>query len=298
MQNLLAAQNEGNTLRKTFEDMGQINGEYTFIIPVFKNMPTTASPRPLKNNPEIETPINTDLVKVNVKGTLNVRKEPGKNSTKIGSVYEEEIITRLEKATQKVDGTYWDYIMTSNGLKGYVARETFENEGTYKLYLVPVNTDNGTGEQKPDVTPEIPTVPEEPTTPETDKVIQNDKIKIDKQVNQITTVPGATVKDFSDLYGRDAVVKKANGEVLSNDAKLGTGCVIDDTYTVVVLGDVNGDGTVDARDSLRILKYSVGTYELKNEFSISADLNKDGVIDARDSLRVLKHSVETYEIKL
>ena len=40
--------------------------------------------------------------------------------------------------TEKVDGTYWDYVMTSNGTKGYAARETYESESTYKLYLVPV----------------------------------------------------------------------------------------------------------------------------------------------------------------
>ena len=93
-------------------------------------------------------------------------------------------------------------------------------------------------------------------------------------------------------------MKNKDGEVLAPDAKLGTGCVINDTYTVSVLGDVNGDGEIDARDSLRILKYAVGTYEIKDAFSISADLNKDGIIDARDSLRVLKYSVETYKIEI
>ena len=64
------------------------------------------------------------------------------------------------------------------------------------------------------------------------------------------------------------------------------------------MGDINGDGVIDARDSLRILKYSVGTYKIDNEFAKAADINKDGIIDARDSLRVLKKSVGTFEITI
>ena len=273
MQNLLAAQKEGETLRKTFEGMGSIDGAYTFVIPVFKNMPKTAAPRPSTTNTDI--PTSTDLVRVNVTGSLYLRKEPKKDSEKIGSIYKDDIITRLEKATEKVDGTYWDYVMTSNGTKGYAARETYENESTYKLYLVPLETQ------------------EDPNT-----IIKNDIVKINTQTNEVTTIPNATVKDFADLLGHEVVAKNANGEVLTPDSKLETGCVINDTYTITVLGDVSGDGIVDARDSLRILKYSVGTYDLKGAFSTAADLNSDGTIDARDSLRVLKHSVETYEIKI
>jgi len=140
MQNLLAAQKEGETLRGTFNGMGSINGAYTFIIPVFKNMPTTAVPRPSTTN----NSVSTDLVRVNVTGSLYLRKEPRKNAEKIGSVYKDDVITRLEKATQKVDGTYWDYVMTANGTKGYAARETYESESTYKLYLVPVNPETVT----------------------------------------------------------------------------------------------------------------------------------------------------------
>ena len=263
MQNILAAQKEGETLRKTFNDMGNIEAGYTFIIPVFKNMPNTASPRPSTGN----VPTTTDLVKINVTGSLYLRDAAHKNANKIASVYKDEIVTRLEKATQKVDGTYWDYVMKSDGTKGYAARETYESEKTYKLYLVPVNSE---------------------TT----------KVKVDTQNKGAIALSGATAKDFMNVLGNNIVVKNAKGEVLSADAKLGTGCVINDTYTITVLGDASGDGTVDARDALRILKYSVGTYELKNEFFEAADLNKDGKIDARDSLRVLKYSVETYKIEL
>ena len=65
-----------------------------------------------------------------------------------------------------------------------------------------------------------------------------------------------------------------------------------------MLGDINGDGNVDARDSSRILKYSVNQYELNDTQKRSADVNKDGAIDARDSSRILKYSVNLYTITL
>jgi len=140
MQNIMAAQNEGSTLRKTFEQIGKIDENYTFIIPVYKNMPGTAVVRPSENN----TPMTTDLVKLNVSSTIRLRKEPGNSSAKVGTLYRDEIVTRIQKATNKVDGTYWDYVMKSDGTKGYVARETYDYESTYKLYLVPVEQNDNT----------------------------------------------------------------------------------------------------------------------------------------------------------
>ena len=87
MQNILAAQSEGATLRKTFESMATIEGEYTFIIPVYKNMPTSACKRPsTTGSSSEENPTTTDLVKVNVTNSLRLRNAPNGSST-VGWVY-------------------------------------------------------------------------------------------------------------------------------------------------------------------------------------------------------------------
>ena len=127
-------------MRKTFESVGSVDAGYTFIIPVYKNMPTTASPRPSTTSSNI--PTTTDLVRVNVTNSLYLRSEPGTSGKKIGSVYKNEIVTRLSKSTERVGGTYWDYVMKADGTKGYAARETKEGEAGYKLYLVPVSQEN------------------------------------------------------------------------------------------------------------------------------------------------------------
>lgn len=69
-------------------------------------------------------------------------------------------------------------------------------------------------------------------------------------------------------------------------------------YTAVVKGDNNGDGIIDSRDSLQILRYQVGKKELKNEYSEASDVNGDGKIDSRDSLKILRYQVGKDKINL
>ena len=51
-------------------------------------------------------------------------------------------------------------------------------------------------------------------------------------------------------------------------------------------GDVTGDGALDGRDALRLLKYLAGQDVAMEE--TAADVNGDGVVDGRDALRLLK----------
>ena len=109
-------------------------------------MPATKAVRPSESN----TPVTTDLVKVNVNNTLTLRSGASKSSSKVGTLHRDEVITRISKASTKVDGTYWDYVMKSDGTKGYAARETYDYEPEYKLYLVPVNQNNNTTPTQPE----------------------------------------------------------------------------------------------------------------------------------------------------
>ena len=133
MQNLMAAQSEGNTLRKTYVSINSVGSAHTFIIPLYKNMPSTACSRPDGN---ANATVSGDIVKINANGGLNMRNAP--NGSVIGAVSSGEIVTRIEKATSKVAGTYWDKIRRANGEEGYVARQTYDNEPEYKLYLLPL----------------------------------------------------------------------------------------------------------------------------------------------------------------
>ena len=123
---------------------------------------------------------------------------------------------------------------------------------------------------------------------------------VDEENSTITIIPSITANVVAGKLNAETYsVKSGDTEVTDNT--LGTGYVIklgDKEYTVVKVGDVSGDGEVNARDSLRILKYAVGTYELKDEYLLAGELSDDGEVNARDSLRVLKYAVGTYKMEI
>lgn len=280
-QNVLAAQNEGVQIRKAFENIDAMDSTYTFIIPLYENTPTEICKQPnaqVHNN----NTITSDLVKINA-SELRIRNLPN-GSTTIDWLYQDEIVTRLNKATEKVGGTYWDYIMRADGTRGYVARETYEGSSPYKLYLEPVeiNIDIPSGgEEEPEVT-----------------IIQSDKVKIDMTNRKVIVIPGATLQDVINLSGENMIAKTATGEAVANETKLATGYTINDTYTVAVLGDVNGDGETTALDAAIILRYTV------NQYSMSEIQIKAGVLDgtdiptALDAAKILRYTVGQYNINI
>lgn len=66
--------------------------------------------------------------------------------------------------------------------------------------------------------------------------------------------------------------------------------VTDDPYGGYELGDVNGDGKINTRDAVMILKYSARLIGLDETQQMRADTNGDGKINTRDVVLVLKYS--------
>ena len=59
--------------------------------------------------------------------------------------------------------------------------------------------------------------------------------------------------------------------------------------TSVSLGDVNGDGTIDAADAVMIQRYDSGLTTLTDEQLAAADVNADGLVDAADAVRIQRY---------
>ena len=277
MTNLLAAENEGLTLRNTYINTNSMTLPHTFIIPVYENMPQSECSRPNTNASSTTT---IDLVKVNVDSTLNIRNAPNGSATG-ACLVKNEIVTRIEKATTKVGGTYWDKVRKSNGTIGYAARETFEGENKYKLYLVPVNensdnNNNGGNDGK-----------------------NTTKVKIDKKNNIITVVPSAIANDILDACGGPTKITRADGSFLNggNDL-LATGFIVEDKYTVVKKGDCNGDGNTNALDAAIILRYNVNQFSLKECYLRAGAISDNNNATALDAAKILRYSVGQYNIEL
>ena len=61
-----------------------------------------------------------------------------------------------------------------------------------------------------------------------------------------------------------------------------------------VLGDVNKDGQITEEDANMCLQFSTGNIALTEQQFKAADVDKNGEVDARDSLRIKKHINEGY----
>lgn len=284
MQNILAAQNEGTTIRDIYIDINTMAYSHTFIIPVYENMPQEPCARPNSNG---SSTVETDLVKVNVETNLRIRNTPNGNTT-VDLLYKNEIVTRLEKATSKVNGTYWDKVQKSNGSVGYAARETYTNESPYKLYLVPINTDSNGGTNGSGGTNNPP--PNSSTS-----------VKIDTVNNIITVVPGAIAFDILNSFGGAVKITLPDGRdlPLGGIQPVATGFKVQDKYTVVKKGDINGDGKVDTADLLAIQKQLLKIANIESGVKTkAADINNDSKIDTADLLAIQKKLLNICDISI
>ena len=98
-------------------------------------------------------------------------------------------------------------------------------------------------------------------------------------------VAGGTVQ-ITAADGVTAVTNVGTGTLVKVYDEAGVLC---DVYTVVIYGDVNGDGVIDDLDFLRILKTVMGYSEQTGVYAISADINRNGMVDDIDFLRMLKY---------
>lgn len=185
-QNVLGAQNAGTYLKKSCSN----DGNYSFIIPLYKNTPTSACPRPATNKQHTLGTINgfpgdingdnqvnvvdvvmlinylngnveldsSKIANAKVSGNDNVtvvdvvmlinylngdavlptnstitatmtastkvRLSP--NGVEYKNISEGSSITVLRLATNQVNNVYWDLIVASNGVYGYIPRNNYQ----------------------------------------------------------------------------------------------------------------------------------------------------------------------------
>ena len=293
MQNVMAAQSEGRSLRKVLSDTKAIDNEYNFLIPVYENMPKAQ---------------DMDLVKINANPSLQLREGPSKDSKNIGLEYKDNVILRIKKAQAKdKDGFYWDLVMLRNGMLGYMARET---ASASKTYLVHVKDLKVTSSENKPVVPEKPVVPttpenpDKPTTPEIpskpkNEIVNKDKTaKLNKDTNVITMIPKGNTQGLEELIGEIKEVKDKEGKIVDLSSKLATGMKINAKYTVIVLGDVSGDGEVKSLDYIMIKNAIMGTKKLTDIEKTAADTSGEGNITSLDYIKVKNHIMETKNIIL
>ena len=328
MTNVQDPTSQSKTLYNTYAKNGILDKSLNFIIPIYEDMPSSV------NMPSGFSDDTEDLYYVNCTDGLRVRNKASTSGSILTTLYKNTKVQMITKNYTTANGIVWDKIKLSNGVTGYTAdkyltvcktnndsdtvigtAKTTENLKLRKsastsgvlLAIIPKNTQvdilqkdvsnsNGYnwykvkyGSYKGYVVSQYLNLNNSNNNNnnndnKSDEVELNDEYA-KSEGNTLIVTPNSTINN---------IANSASGTLKTGETvKVGS-----KSYTVAMLGDINGDGVIDSRDSLRILKYQVGKYNLNVNGKLAADLNGDGVVDSRDSLRILKYQVGKYSISL
>lgn len=260
-QNLFDAQSIGSILKGYYKDAGLLESSFTFVIPLYIDMPSS----PCKS-PSISSSETGELAYINANGGLKLKDEPNGNTIAIINEGTQVLIT--QRATSKVGEYYWDKVSTPRGT-GYMAREASDGS---KTYLVVIGSN------------------------------KNDNIAEPNNDNQIMVEPDVTADTIKKKYTNAIIIDK-NGNEITGDSLVGTGTKVKideaEKYTIVKLGDVNGDGKIKATDYVLIKNYIMSEGEALSSIQIkAADVNKDGEVKATDYILIKNNIMNGTPIKL
>ena len=119
-------------------------------------------------------------------------------------------------------------------------------------------------------------------------------LDFNKDQKTVSGIPlGAKAENFA------AEVKNSDGDALSDKATVSTGCVIKkdgESYTVIVLGDVNGDGQINSTDFMQVRRHFLGLYTIPEEKQDAADVNGDGNVNSTDFMQVRRHFLGLFNL--
>lgn len=138
MQNLFGAYNEAKSLQGMYDKTGRLDSDFTFIIPLYENMPKDISPEP-KNNQE------SYIINVKTTGTeIRIRKEASTDSEILREIADKGTVLL---SVQRGINSNWHKVVTKDGLIGYVSGAWLEQIDDVKTcnYSARVKTNDGKG---------------------------------------------------------------------------------------------------------------------------------------------------------
>ena len=297
MSNIAAPRSEGLIQYEKYKDMGFLDTNFTFRIPIYRNMPESPCPAPA----ETGSP-NCYLTSLSVEGydltptfdfyeSLNGRED----------AY--TIIINGSVSSLNISATAASAQASVSGCVGTVSVQAGENDlailctaasGAVHVYTVRVIlNDDGSGGETPPADP--PQEPEEPEVPQPVASGWNPPYRVGiGMISGITlgTDAGAFLSSLGVFGNAWASLTDENGTAVTG-GPLRNGLLLQYfdgantvPFTVVIYGDTNQDSAVDAIDLLVIRRALLGITQLGPAAAEAADVNHDGSVDAIDLLLV------------
>lgn len=272
MSNLTAAYTEGRKLGQGYTDKQQA---FVFRIPVYTSMPDQASAFTATGNP------NNYLNTLSVTGqTLTPGFTGATTSYSLvvdNSVESIKVNATAVASTSTVSGTGTVSLKVGSNTVSVKCKSQSGSTKTYKLTVV-----RQEGE-------EAGKVPTSKTYTVGSKYITG--IQPGTKASTVLknlTASGATLK----LVGTDG--KKKSGAVVTSDVVQlydGSGKKIS-SYTIVIYGDVNGDGEINVLDMIKVNRHVLGLTKLSGAYLEAGDANRAGDgVNVLDMIYINRHSL-------
>ncbi len=289
MQNIQAPSQEGSDTFDGYQKIGLINSSqsFTFIIPVYNNMPEKT------NLPSSKNPNNyLSKIVVNASGksytvsNFDGDKTDNNYSVEVPSGTSSVTITATKVASTSSISVNDGKTITTSASQTKVPIKVTAANGSARTYYVTIKKQMTGVDSK---------------VSQAGYTIANNYIsKINPQETSNTFMNNIKKKDANASF----VIKDKNNKAKTNTQALATGDKItiksgseSKEYTVVIYGDVNGDGKITSLDYIRIKNVIMKTASLSSSAEkLAADVNKDGNIKATDYVRIKNHIMGTSKI--
>lgn len=281
MSNIMAPTQEGESVFDALKQTDSLHTKFEFIIPVYSDMPEeTALPNladtnnylsSIQVNGKIITNFDSDVLEYTYYVTNDISKV--------------NILATAVKSTTKV--TY-DNEVTLDSDETLIEIKTLSESGDELIYKVTI--------KKVESVTSINDILSKLSVKVTDNYMKN----ISEGTSSNSLISNIKKADPTSKV----VYKNSQGIVINETINLRTGDIIEitssnkenRTFTIVVNGDVDGDGSVTIKDLLRVQKHILKETILTNSYKEAADTDVDNNITIKDLLRVQKHILK--EIKL
>lgn len=145
-------------------------------------------------------------------------------------------------------------------------------------------------------------------TNEDNDIFVDDSLRLEDNILSRIDLNNNLVSDIKNMINTnyDITVIDIDGEELANDDRVGTGTKIQfkengeiiQEYTVLIYGDVDGSGVINARDLLMLQRYILGKAELENIQVKASIIDKvSQAPKAADLLKIQRHILGKYVIE-
>ncbi len=277
MTNVQAVATEAAKVYTAYSSSGTLNDTITFSIPVYENMPDSVTTKPSDSgNP------NNYLKTLSVSGYTLSPTFAINTTTSYSLIVAESVSSVTISATTcnsnaSVSGTGTvSLIKGTNTIKLVVTAQSGATR-TYTLTIVRGSASSSSSTSTASYSGSY-------TISDTYVTGVSPSTTVTSFISNLGASSGATVS-VTDSSG----TAKTSGKVGTGDKVVVTTSSNTSTYTILIYGDVNGDGQVTALDLLKVQKHIIGSKTLSGAYATAADAKKNGGVTAIDLLAIQKH---------